>query len=171
MGDILIRSAKVKDIESIQMIYNQGIEDRIATLETETKDYSFMKDWFDRHIGRYRVIVAELEGKILGWASLNPYNNRAAYLGVADLSLYISRESRGKGVGGRLLEVIQTIAKENDFHKIILFTFPFNQLGQGLYRKQGFREVGVFVNQGLLDGQYVDVMAMEKLLTESKEEC
>ncbi|HLO12913.1 MAG TPA: arsinothricin resistance N-acetyltransferase ArsN1 family A [Pseudoneobacillus sp.] len=168
MVDILIRQAIEKDIESIQMIYNQGIEDRIATLETETKDYSFMKDWFDRHNGRYQVIVAEVEGQILGWASLNPYNNRAAYLGVADLSLYISRESRGKGIGGKLLKAIQTLAKENDFHKIVLFTFPFNELGQGLYRKQGFREVGVFKNQGILDGQFVDVMAMEKLLTMSK---
>jgi L-amino acid N-acyltransferase YncA len=162
----VIRLATEKDIDSIQMIYNQGIEDRIATLETETKDYSFMKDWFDKHNGRYQVIVAEEGNKILGWASLNPYNNRAAYLGVADLSLYISRESRGKGIGGKLLEAIQIIAKENDFHKIVLFTFPFNQLGQGLYRNKGYREVGVFKNQGILDGQYVDVMAMEKLLME-----
>jgi L-amino acid N-acyltransferase YncA len=162
----VIRLATEKDIESIRNIYNEGIEDRIATLETETKDYSFMKNWFDNHIGRYQVIVAEEEGTILGWASLNSYNNRAAYLGVADLSLYISRESRGKGIGGKLLEAIQIIAIENDFHKIILFTFPFNQLGQCLYRNKGYREVGVFKNQGILNGQYVDVMAMEKLLME-----
>jgi L-amino acid N-acyltransferase YncA len=171
MVGLMIRQAVEKDIESILLIYNQGIEDRIATLETETKDYKYMKNWFESHSGRYRVIVAEAEGQIVGWASLNPYNNRCAYLGVADLSIYISRESRGRGVGGKLLKAIETVAKENDFHKIVLFTFPFNQLGQGLYRKQGYREVGVFKNQGLLDSQYVDVMAMEKLLTESKEEC
>jgi L-amino acid N-acyltransferase YncA len=166
MVEPFIRLATEKDIDSIQIIYNQGIEDRIATLETETKDYCFMKDWFHKHNGRYQVIVAEEEDKILGWASLNPYNSRVAYLGVADLSLYVSRENRGKGVGGKLLEAIQNIAKENDFHKIILFTFPFNQLGQGLYRRKGYREVGIFRNQGILDGQYVDVMAMEKLLME-----
>jgi L-amino acid N-acyltransferase YncA len=166
MKEIVIRKATETDIESIQTIYNEGIEDRIATLETEKKDYCFMKNWFENHNGRYHIIVAEEEGEILGWASLNPYNNRAAYLGVADLSLYISRENRGKGIGGKLLESIQTLAKENDFHKIVLFTFPFNQLGQGLYRNKGFREVGVFKDQGILNGQYVDVMAMEKLLTE-----
>jgi L-amino acid N-acyltransferase YncA len=164
--EIVIRKATEMDIGAIQIIYNEGIEDRIATLETETKNYSYMKDWFDKHNERYQVIVAEEEDRILGWASLNPYNNRAAYLGVADLSLYISRDSRGKGIGGKLLEAIQTIAKENEFHKIILFTFPFNQLGQGLYRNKGYREVGVYKNQGILDGQYVDVMAMEKLLME-----
>jgi L-amino acid N-acyltransferase YncA len=166
MEEIVIRKATETDIKAIQLIYNQGIEDRIATLETETKDNVFMKDWFDKHIGRYQVIVAEEEGKILGWASLNPYNIRAAYFGVADLSLYITRECRGKGIGGKLLEAIHIIAKENDFHKIVLFTFPFNQLGQGLYRNKGYREVGVFKNQGILDGKYVDVMAMEKLLME-----
>jgi L-amino acid N-acyltransferase YncA len=165
MENIIIRQAIEKDIESIRHIYNQGIEDRIATLETEPKDVQFMKDWFVNHSGRYQVIVAEAEGQILGWASLNPYNNRCAYLGVADLSIYISRDSRGRGVGGKLLKAIETVAKENDFHKIVLFTFPFNQLGQGLYRKQGYREVGVFKDQGMLDEQYVDVMAMEKLLT------
>lgn len=167
MREILIRHALEKDIESIRMIYNQGIEDRIATLETETKDYDFMKDWFEKHTGRYQVIVAEDDGQILGWASLNPYNTRCAYLGVADLSIYISRDSRGKGIGGKLLEAIENIAIENDFHKIVLFTFPFNQLGQGLYKSKGFREVGVFKNQGMLDGQFVDVMAMEKLLAVS----
>ena len=58
----------------------------------------------------------------------------------------------------------KSIAEENDFNKIVLFTFPFNQVGQGLYKKRGYREVGVFKNQGILDGEFVDVMAMEKLL-------
>lgn len=56
------------------------------------------------------------------------------------------------------------MGKENEFYKFVLFTFPFNELGQGLYRKSGYPEVGVFQNQGVLDGKYVDVMAMGKLL-------
>jgi L-amino acid N-acyltransferase YncA len=164
MSNIIIREAKIEDLESIRIIYNHGIEDRIATLEMETKDQSYMLEWFEKHQGRYKVLVAEHEGEILGWGSLNQYNNRCAYDGVADLSLYIGREYRGKGVGGRLLSSLEDMAKENHFHKIILFTFPFNQLGQGLYRKKGYREVGVFQNQGILDGEFVDVMAMEKLL-------
>lgn len=162
--DTFLREAMAKDIIDIQTIYNQGIEDRIATLETETKDFSYMEDWFDKHSGRYKVIVAEHKGRIVGWASLNQYNNRCAYDGVADLSVYISRVYRGKGIGKQLLLELETLAKENDFHKMVLFTFPFNQSGQGLYKKMGFREVGVFKNQGILDGKFVDVMAMEKIL-------
>jgi L-amino acid N-acyltransferase YncA len=164
MSNIMIREAKIEDLGSIRVIYNHGIEDRIATLEMETKDQSYMLEWFEKHQGRYKVLVAEHEGEILGWGSLNQYNNRCAYDGVADLSLYIGREYRGKGVGGKLLSSLEGMAKENHFHKIILFTFPFNQLGQGLYRNKGYREVGVFQNQGILDGEFVDVMAMEKLL-------
>lgn len=164
LKDITIRKSNETDIKSVLTIYNQGIEDRIATLETEIKDFSYMKDWYDKHSGRYKVIVAEHEGQTVGWASLNQYNNRCAYDGVADLSVYISREYRGKGIGKKLLAELVSLAKENGFHKMVLFTFPFNQLGQGLYKKMGFYEVGVFKNQGRLDSKFVDVMAMEKLL-------
>lgn len=162
--DVSIRDSNESDIKSIQTIYNQGIEDKIATLETEIKDDTYMRNWFDKHRGRYKVIVAEDKGQIVGWASLNQYNKRSAYDGVADLSVYISRDYRGKGVGKKLLAKLESLAKENGFHKMILFTFPINQLGQGLYRRIGFREVGVFKNQGKIDGKFVDVMAMEKIL-------
>lgn len=164
MGNLVIRSAKESDIISIQEIYNQGIEDRIATLETEKKDFKYMKEWFDKHTDRYKIIVAEQAGQIVGWSSLNQYNNRCAYNGVADISVYILRENRGKGIGKKLLAELESLAKEEGFHKMVLFTFPFNQLGQGLYKKMGFREVGIFKNQGILDGQFVDVLAMEKFL-------
>ncbi len=163
-NELVIRGAEETDISLILDIYNQGIEDRIATLEAETKDYSYMKEWFERHQGRYKVVVAEQDGKVVGWASLNPYNNRCAYEGVAELSIYISRDQRGMGIGKKLLAEIESLARANSFHKIILFTFPFNQLGQGLYRKMGYREVGVFKNQGMIDGKSIDVMALEKLL-------
>ncbi len=164
VNNVVIRNAKHEDIVFIQRIYNQGIEDRIATLETELKDLTFMDDWFERHQGRYQVIVAEYKSHIIGWASLNVYNSRDAYKGVADLSIYIDREYRGKGVGGKLMEDIEDIARRNTFHKIVLSTFENNKLGQALYRKKRYREVGVFKNQGILDGRFVDVMVMEKLL-------
>ncbi|WP_010677733.1 arsinothricin resistance N-acetyltransferase ArsN1 family A [Bacillus timonensis] len=163
MSNLKIRIACINDVEGILSIYNEGIVDRIATLETSIKDKAFMLEWFQRHTDRYKVLIAEIEGEIVGWASLNQYNSRSAYDGVADLSVYVKREYRGRGVGGNLLSSIEELAKENSFHKIVLFTFPFNELGQGLYKKRGFREVGVFKKQGKIDDQYIDVMAMEKL--------
>ncbi len=165
MNDMIaIRKAVKVDLWFIKQIYNEGIEDRIATLETELKDDLYMEEWFNVHLSRYTVIVAEADAKIMGWASLNPYNSRAAYEGVADLSIYVKREVRGQGVGTKLLGAIEKTAAENSFHKLVLFTFPFNESGQRLYSKMGYREVGVFKNQGKLDGRFVDVAAMEKLL-------
>ncbi|QFT88170.1 Putative phosphinothricin acetyltransferase YwnH [Bacillus sp. THAF10] len=161
---MIIRAATNLDVQELLTIYNEGIEDRIATLESVPKDEAYMLEWLTKRSGRYTVLVAELDQRVIGWASLNPYSHRCAYDGVADLSVYIKREYRGKGVGGGLLHSLENEAKQNGFHKIVLFTFPFNGLGQGLYKKSGYREVGVFKNQGKLDGAFIDVVAMEKVL-------
>lgn len=162
---LLIRKATEADLRAMLLIYNQGIEDRIATLEETPKHIEYMKTWFEKHQSRFAVLVAELNGAVVGWASINQYNARCAYDGVGDVSVYIHREHRGKGIGSQLLMELEQVGIENKFHKLVLFTFPFNSLGQGLYRKSGYREVGVFQNQGILDGKFVDVMAMEKLLS------
>jgi L-amino acid N-acyltransferase YncA len=159
-----LRRAEMRDLESIRRIYNEGIEDRVATLDEDPKDEAEIRAWWENHAGRYAVIVAERDGEIVGWASLNPYSHRCAYAGVGDLSIYVARTARGTGVGKRLLAELEAVARENDFYKIVLFTFPFNEAGQRLYRRLGYREVGVFKEQGRLDGVPTDVMAMEKLL-------
>ncbi|MFS1513103.1 arsinothricin resistance N-acetyltransferase ArsN1 family A [Chengkuizengella sp. SCS-71B] len=159
-----IRLAEFKDLIPILNIYNQGIEDRIATLETEVKNMEYINNWFKNRDEKYVVIVAEENEQIVGWASINPYNSRCAYNGVGEIAIYIERDSRGKGIGKALLRELELKATQFEFHKLLLFTFPFNKLGQGLYLKMGYREVGVFKNQGILDGKFVDVMAMEKLL-------
>jgi L-amino acid N-acyltransferase YncA len=162
---MIINKVEVNDLNEVLSIYNQGIEDRVATLEVEKKDQSYIQNWFDAHQGRYTGLVARNEEeKVIGWAAISPYNPRAAYRGVGEISVYIHREYRGKGVGQQLLQHLEIEAVKNDFHKLVLFTFPFNALGQGLYTKMGFRHVGTFQKQGILDDQFVDVMAMEKIL-------
>ena len=127
VDQLTTRIASEQDIESIRMIYNQGIEDRIATLETEQKESPYMINWFEQHKGRYKVLAAEQNGEVIGWASLNQYSNRCAYNGVADLSVYIRRDFRGKGIGTKLLQDIESLAIQHQFNKIILFTFSYIQ--------------------------------------------
>ncbi|MFT8321821.1 MAG: arsinothricin resistance N-acetyltransferase ArsN1 family A [Bacillus sp. (in: firmicutes)] len=166
---LLIRKVEEDDLQDILTIYNQGIEDRIATLEMEQKDAAYIKFWFQNHQSRYCAILAEnKEGKVVGWASISQYNARPAYDGVGELSIYVHRDYRGKGVGKLLLKRIEHEAISNQFYKLVLFTFPFNELGQGLYHKMKYREVGIFKNQGIVDGQFVDIMIMEKLLFPSE---
>ena len=163
-GAVAVRAAAQEDIAAIRAIYNQGIADRVATLDEEPKSAADITAWWADHDGRYAVVVAERDGVTVGWCSLNRYSHRCAYDGVVDLSVYVAREARGTGVGFALLVAADRLARQNGFYKIVLFTLPFNANGQALYRKTGFREVGVFRNQGRLDGRFVDVMAMEKLL-------
>jgi len=93
-----VRDAAAADLEAIRRIYNEGIEDRIATLDADPKDADDIAAWWAQHGERYRVLVAEAAGgTVLGWASLNPYSHRCAYNGVADLSVYVARAARGCG--------------------------------------------------------------------------
>ena len=160
-----IRRSRTADVGAIRTIYNQGIEDRLATLEEAPKSEKDIGDWYiDEHGGRYPVIVAERDGRIVGWASLNRYSHRCADRRVAEISVYVERESRGTGVGTALLRELEMCAKRNAFHKLALFSLPFNAAGQRLYRKMRYRDVGVFKEHGRLDGRFVDVVAMEKIL-------
>lgn len=159
-----IRDARAADAEALCLIYNQGIEDRIATLETELRTPDERRQWLASRGPRHPVIVAEAEGRVVGWGSLNSFNPRAAYDHVADFSVYIERAWRGKGVGRALLEALIEKARALGYHKLVLAAFPFNDMGMRLYERAGFRQVGVYKEQGRVDGGWVDIVIMEKLL-------
>jgi L-amino acid N-acyltransferase YncA len=163
MEDIKLRDATRADVPRICDIHNQGIADRVATLDVEPHTLEEQLEWFHRHGPRHPVVVAEAIGDIIGWASLNQFSPRAAYRFVADLSVYIDRQWRGQGIGGLLLQEVVTRAPSMGYHKIVLSAFPFNQAGMRLYEKFGFRTVGVYREQGLVDGRWVDTIIMEKL--------
>jgi phosphinothricin acetyltransferase len=159
-----IRAARLDDASAICRIYNQGIRDRIATLETEERNPEERAEWLAARDGRHPVLVAESGQEVVGWASLNVFNARRAYEHVADISIYIEREWRGRGVGRGLLEALVTRATELGYHKLVLAAFPFNQPGMRAYGRAGFREVGIYREQGRLDGHWVDTIVMEKIL-------
>lgn len=160
-----VRIAREADLPAITRIYNQGIEDRLATMEEDTKDVDHLKRWYHSRNPRYQVIVLEdSHQQVLGWASLNPFHSRLCYDGIADLSIYLGREAQGKGYGKLLMQGLEEVAKKNGFHKLVLTTFADNIPGMKLYQRQGFREVGTYYRQGMLDGKWMDTTIMEKLL-------
>jgi L-amino acid N-acyltransferase YncA len=161
---VSVRPAAPKDAAAICRIYNQGIEDRVATLETELRTPTERLQWLSARGPRHPVIVAEVGRQVAGWGSLNSFNPRPAYDHVADLSVYVERQWRGKGVGRRLLGRLIELARGLGYHKMVLATFPFNSPGIALYQRLGFGEVGTYHEQGLLDDKWVDVSIMEKLL-------
>jgi phosphinothricin acetyltransferase len=162
---LAVRRATIGDLEAIRRIYNEGIEDRVATLDREPKSLEEIAQWWSTHDGRYAVFVAiDDEERVVGWASLNQFSQRCAHANIADLSVYVARRYRGKGIGYLLLTALVRQAKIDDFHKIVLHALDGNENGKRLYRKSGFSEVGVFREHGVLDGRFVDVVAMERLL-------
>jgi L-amino acid N-acyltransferase YncA len=164
MGDVSIRPATPDDAAAICTIYNHGIEDRIATLETEPRTPEERRQWMGARAARHPVVVAVTGGQVVGWGSLNAFNPRPAYDNVVDLSVYVERGWRGRGVGRALLQHLLPLARTLGYHKMVLATFPFNEAGVALYQKVGFRPVGVYREQGRLDGRWVDVLIMERLL-------
>jgi L-amino acid N-acyltransferase YncA len=163
-AQLSIRSAFAGDIESIRRIYNEGIEDRIATLDSDPKDAEEIAAWWAAHDERYAVLIADEAGAVVGWASLNRFSHRCAHAAIADLSVYIARSHRGRGIGYALLTEIEKCARAGGFHKIVLHASDVNEHGKRLYEKCGYRVVGIFEEHGRLDGRYMDVIAMEKLL-------
>jgi len=159
-----VRAALRADLARIREIYNEGIADRIATLDEDLKSEADIDAWFAQHDGRYGIAVAERAGRVVGWASLNQYSHRCAYRGVADLSVYVERTARSSGIGKVLLAEIELLAAGSAFHKIVLFALAHNAAGLALYRRMGYREVGVFREQGRIDGCFADVVAMEKIV-------
>src|SRR5262249_41868493 len=138
--------------------------DRIATLETELRTPAERRGWLAAREPRHPVIVAEADRAVIGWASLNPFNVRDAYDHVADFSVYVEREWRGKGVGRRLLERLIELARAIGYHKLTLAALAHNKAGFALYSSAGFMRVGIYREHGQLDGRWVDVLVMEKLL-------
>jgi phosphinothricin acetyltransferase len=100
----------------------------------------------------------------MGWGSLNQFNPRPAYDSVAEFSVYVSRDHRGKRVGSALLAALEDRARSLGFHKMVLAAFPWNKAGMRLYERHGFRTVGTYREQGRLDDRWVDVVVMEKIL-------
>lgn len=161
---IQVRPAESADAPAICEIYNQGIEDRVATLETRLRTPAEQQAWLASRGPRHPVIVAETRLRIVGWASLNVFNPRPAYDHVADFSIYIDRRARGRGVGAVLIDHLERLARALDYHKLVLAMFPWNEAGVALYERGGFRHVGVYREQGRLDERWVDTLIMEKIL-------
>ncbi|MDQ6772986.1 MAG: arsinothricin resistance N-acetyltransferase ArsN1 [Candidatus Dormibacteraeota bacterium] len=161
----MIRDATTADASAITHIYNQGIEDRVATLETQTRSAAEREAWLAARGPRHPVLVAiDAAEAIVGWGSLNAFNPRPAYDHVADFSVYVARERRGTGVGDTLLAALEARAGRLGYHKLVLAAFPTNAPGMRLYERHGFQTVGTYHEQGLIEGRWVDVILMEKLL-------
>ena len=155
------RTAVPDDAAAIARIYNQGIEDRSATFETYLRTPEDARAWFD---GLHPVVVVEDGDQIIAFASTSTYRPRACYAGIAEFSVYVARESRGRGAGRLAMEALIREAERAGFWKLVSRVFPENTASLGLLRSLGFREVGRYEKHGQLDGVWRDVVIVELLI-------
>jgi L-amino acid N-acyltransferase YncA len=163
---ITIREASGRDAVAIAGIYNQGIEDRSATFETELRTVDdILATLADDD--RYPTLVADDAGTVVGWARLSSYRARACYSGVAEFSIYLDRSARGRGLGGQLLTALVDAARMRGYWKLVSRIFPFNTASRALCTSCGFREVGVYEKHSHLDGEWLDVVIVERVIPEN----
>lgn len=159
--DMQTRIATKEDVDAITRIYNQGIEDRVATFETRLRTAEDVQAWFD---GSHPVVVVEQDGQVVAFAATSPYRQRECYAGIAEFSVYVDREARGRGFGRVAMESLIQAAASAGFWKLVSRVFAENRASLSLLLSVGFREVGVYEKHDRLDGIWRDVIIVERLL-------
>ena len=163
-ADVSARPATPADAPAIREIYNQGIEDRVATFETAPRSTDDVEAWF---VGRHPIVSAiDTDGNVVGYAATFPYADRCCYAGIAEFSVYVRRDRRGEGegAGAVAMEALITAASAAGFWKLMSRVFVENRASRALLASMGFLEVGVHEKHGKLDGVWRDVVAVERLL-------
>ena len=161
VSESFTRAATRSDAARIAAIYNQGIEDRVATFETEPRDAEQILKWFTEG---YPVFVSGEKQTVQAYAAAFPYRSRPCYDGVREFSVYVAREGRGKGLGKAALGALIDDARARGWWKLLSRIFPENTSSRKLCAALGFREVGIYEKHGRLDGKWRDTVIVEKLL-------
>lgn len=161
---VLIRPATTADAEATVDIYNVEVATSDVTFDLVARTLDEQRVWLDARSGALEVIVAEIDGRVAGFASLSTYRERAAYRGTVEDSVYVHADARGQGVGKALLAGIVDVASARGFHTVIGRVVGGHDASIALHRATGFEHVGVEREVGRKFGRWLDVVVMQKLL-------
>jgi L-amino acid N-acyltransferase YncA len=164
--DVVIRPAGLPDAATVAAIYNEGIEGREATFQTELQRAADFEGPIVRR-EEYPFLVAERGNSVIAWAATKAYSDFPPYRPVAECMLYVTASERRRGIGKWLLNALAEAAEEAGFTKLIGKIFTGNERSVALVRRCGFREVGVHLRHGRLDGEWRDVLLVERPLGEA----
>ena len=156
--EINLRSLQESDWISVAEIYRQGIETNNATFQKEIPTWDI---WDSAHIKTCRI-VACLDNEIIGWAALSPVSGRCVYAGVAEVSVYVSNQYKGRKVGTKLLERLISESESGGFWTLQAGIFPENLASLKTHEKLGFRTVGYREKIGKMDNTWRDTILLER---------
>lgn len=163
-ASIAIRRAELADVPAITDIYNEAILTTTATFDTEPKTEADRRQWPQSHDERHPILVAEVEGRVVGWSSLTRWSDRTAYDDTAETSFYVHSMHRGRGVGRVLKDAIIAEARRLKFHTIIARVADGSEESVHLNKRAGFAYVGTLKEVGCKFGRAIDVHIFQKLL-------
>jgi L-amino acid N-acyltransferase YncA len=162
--DLSARAATPEDAGRIAQIYNEGIEDRVGTFETRPRSEADVRAWFD---GRHPIVVVEDGTGVIAFASTSSYRARECYAGIAEFSVYVARDGRGHGAGRVAMEALMLGCVPAGIWKLVSRVFVENTASRTLLKSVGFREVGIYEKHAQLDGEWRDVVIVERLIPEN----
>ena len=158
-----IRKAVLADVPAITEIYNEAILTTAATFDTEPKTVIDRKKWFKAHGPRNPVIVAEIVGVVIGWASLSEWSTSCAYADTVELSLYIKEIFRNRGIGKLLMQAVLGEGKKAGLHTVISRITGGNDVSINLHHQFDFKDIGVMKEVGNKFGTLLDVYMLQKM--------
>ncbi len=149
-----MRIATQEDLPRIVSIYNTTIPSRQSTADITEVTIAARRDWFKQHIpGKHPLLVHEHNGMVIAWVSFQAFYGRAAYDHTAEISIYISPENRGKGLGRALLSEALGMTGKLDIKTLVSFIFSHNCASIRLFKSLAFEEWGRLPEVAEMDGK------------------
>lgn len=159
-----IRVARPEDAETIRAIYNTEVAGSTVTFDLVERTPAEQRAWMAEHSGVYALLVADIDGEVVGFASLSPYRTRPGYSTTAEDSIYVDRSHRGQGVGKALLTALVDQARLHGFHSLVGRIVGDHEASIALHRSCGFDVIGIEREIGRKFGRWLDVCLMQILL-------
>ena len=166
MSDLVIRPANSEDLPRLTEIYNHYVKNSPITFDLEPYTVERRLPWFQQFAGtgRHRLLVAEVDGLVVGYAGTTRFRPKPAYDTTVETTIYLSSEAAGKGIGSRLYAALFESLANEDIHRIVAgYAIP-NQASKALHDRFGFQLVGIFHENGRKFGRYWDVAWSERPL-------
>jgi phosphinothricin acetyltransferase len=163
---VSVRAGVEDDLEPLNAIYNRYVLETHYTFDLEPMTGEARRDWFTHHdtIGRYRLMVAILDGEVVGYASSGRWRPKAAYETSIETSVYLAPDAVGHGTGTRLYDALFHELEGEDVHRAYAGIALPNPASVALHERFGFKRVAHFTEQGRKFGKFWDVAWFEKPL-------
>lgn len=165
---VTIRLATIDDAVETRAIYNHEVENHTTTFDMVPRSLEGQRDWLAERTGAFAAVVATIvvDGgiKVVGFASLSPYKERAAYSTTVENSVYVSREHGGMGIGRALMDHLIEVARDSGFHSMIARIEASSEASRALHRACGFVLIGVEQEVGRKFGRWLNTASMQLML-------